>query len=96
MEPVYERVARDLENVKASISPLAGADDAAVTWWSADQLRTWSNRPWNKDGRQLPLVHHVSVGVKVEFADFTALSAVGGRACRGHRRVPGVQRSNGP
>jgi uncharacterized protein YggE len=79
MEPVYERVARDLENVKASISPLAGADGAAVTWWSADQLRTWSNRPWNKDGRQLPLVHHVSVGVKVEFADFTSLSAwVGG------------------
>lgn len=78
MEPVYGQVARDLDTVKASIAPLADPGDA-VTWWSADQLRTWSNRPWNKDGRQLPLVHHVSVGVKVEFADFTALSAwVGG------------------
>src|SRR6185437_8662758 len=39
MEPVYTRVARDLDNVKASIGPLAGTDHAAVTWWSADQLR---------------------------------------------------------
>lgn len=79
MEPVYERVARDLEYVKSSISPLNGGDASAVVWWSADQLRTWSNRQWNKDGRQLPLVHHVSVGLKVEFADFTVLSAwVGG------------------
>ena len=78
MEPVYERVARDLEAVKATIAPLADPD-GAVTSWSAEQLRTWSNRPWNKDGRQLPLVHHVSVGVTVEFGDFTALSAwVGG------------------
>lgn len=75
MEPVYERVARDLEAVKASIAPLADSGSGAVTWWSADQLRTWSNRPWHKDGKQLPLIHHVSVGVKVEFADFTALSA---------------------
>lgn len=75
MEPVYERVARDLETVKASISPMVDSDDGPVTWWSADQLRTWSNRPWNKDGGQLPLVHHVSVGVKVEFSDFAALSA---------------------
>jgi hypothetical protein len=79
MEPVYERVARDLEAVKASIVPLKSGDDGAVTWWSADQLRTWSNRPWNQDGEQLPLVHHASVGVEMKFRDFTALSRwVGG------------------
>ena len=38
------------------------------------QLRTWSNRPWNKDGRQLPLVHHASVGIEVKFRDFAALT----------------------
>lgn len=75
MQPVYEQVARDLETVKASISPMVDSDGGPVTWWSADQLRTWSNRPWNKDGLQLPTVHHVSVGVKVEFGDFTSLSA---------------------
>lgn len=74
MRPVYDRVARDLETVKTSITRLEGGDDAAVTWWSAQQLRTWSQRPWNKDGRQLPLVHHASVGVEVKFRDFAALS----------------------
>src|SRR6478672_6878975 len=50
MEPVYGRVARDLEVVKSSIGRLDDKENGAVTWWSADQLRTWSNRPWNKDG----------------------------------------------
>jgi uncharacterized protein len=74
MEPVYERVARDLDAVKASIALLDGGENGAVTWWSADQLRTWSNRPWNKDGKQLPLVHHASVRLDVKFRDFSALS----------------------
>jgi hypothetical protein len=39
MEPVYGRVARDLDAVKASVAALE--DDVSVTWWSADQLRTW-------------------------------------------------------
>jgi uncharacterized protein len=74
MQPVYDRVARDLEAVKASITPLHDRDHGAVTSWSAEQLRTWSNRPWNKDGKQLPLVHHASVGVEVKFRDFAVLS----------------------
>jgi hypothetical protein len=79
MEPVYDMVARDLDAVKASIVPLKSGDHGAVTWWSAEQLRTWSNRPWNQDGKQLPLVHHASVGVEVKFRDFAALSRwVGG------------------
>ncbi len=74
MQPVYDRVARDLEVVKASITPLHSPDRGPVTWWSAEQLRTWSNRPWNKDGKLLPPVHHASVGVKVKFRDLTVLS----------------------
>ncbi len=73
MEPVYDHVARDLEAVKTSVTRLK-KDQGPVTWWSAQQLRTWSNRPWNQDGEQLPLVHHASVGVEVKFRDFTALS----------------------
>lgn len=79
MEPVYERVARDLESLKTSIAPMVDSG-GAVTSWSVDQLRTWSDRPRTNDGSWLPLVHHVSVGMKVEFGDFTALSAwVGGQ-----------------
>jgi hypothetical protein len=71
MQPVYDRVARDLETVKASVERLM---DTAVTWWAADRLRTWSTRPWNSEGEQLPLVHHAAVGIKVKFRDFSALS----------------------
>jgi uncharacterized protein len=74
MEPAYDWVARDLEAVRTSVAALQDGDDGPVTWWSAEQLRTWSNRPWNQDGEQLPLVHHASVGVKVKFRDFSALS----------------------
>jgi uncharacterized protein YggE len=44
-----------------------------VTSWSSDQLRTWSARPWNADGVELPLVHHAAIGLRAEFSDFTAL-----------------------
>lgn len=74
MEPVYERVAMDLEVVKASISRLKDSENSPITWWSAEQLRTWSTRPWNQDGKQLPLIHHASVDLQVKFRDFTALS----------------------
>lgn len=80
IEPVYQRVAGDLEAVKASIEPLHNPDGGPVTWWSTQQLRTWSNRPWNNEGKQLPLVHHASIGVEVKFSDFAALSRwVGGQ-----------------
>jgi uncharacterized protein YggE len=49
--------------------------DGPVTSWSSDQLRTWSERPWNADGVQLPLVHHAAIGIRAEFSDFGALSA---------------------
>jgi uncharacterized protein len=74
MEPVYDRVALDLEAVKASLTPLTTGDHGAVTRWSAEQLRTWSDRPWNQEGKQLPLVHHASVGIEVRFRDFSELS----------------------
>jgi hypothetical protein len=75
MEPVYTQVARDLDVVQTSVAELKNGNDAAVTWWSAERLRTWSTRPWNQDGEQLPLVHHASVGIEVKFRDFAALSA---------------------
>jgi uncharacterized protein len=74
MEPVYGRVAGDLDAIKSSVSALDDTHNGPVTWWSADQLRTWSQRPWNKDGKQLPLVHHAAVSLEVKFSDFGALS----------------------
>lgn len=74
MQPVYDRVVRDLDSVKKSIQPMHDPEQGPVTWWSTKHVRTWANRPWNQDGKQLPLVHHASVGVEVKFRDFGALS----------------------
>lgn len=74
MQPAYDRVSRALESVSASIAPLHDPDQGPVTWWSADQLRTWSQRPWNQQGEVLPFVHHAAVDVEVKFSDFAALS----------------------
>jgi uncharacterized protein YggE len=83
MQPVYDRVVRDLEAVTASIVPLHDPEHGPVTWWSTKHVRTWANRPWNQDGKQLPLVHHASVGIEVKFRDFGALTRwVGGHVER--------------
>ena len=74
MEATYDEVARELEAVKTSVLRLTDGAESPVTWWSADQLRTWSTRPWHEKGKQLPLVHHASVGVEVKFRDFAELS----------------------
>ncbi|PWN04744.1 SIMPL domain-containing protein [Nocardioides silvaticus] len=79
MQPVYDRVVRDLEAVKASIVPLHNPEVGPVTWWSTQHVRTWSQRPWNQDGKQLPLVHHASVGIEVKFRDFGELARWVGR-----------------
>jgi uncharacterized protein YggE len=79
MQPVYDRVVRDLEAVKASIAAIHDPERGAVTWWSTQHVRTWANRPWNQDGKQLPLVHHASVGVHVKFRDFEVLARWVGR-----------------
>ncbi|CAM2808955.1 SIMPL domain-containing protein [Skermania piniformis] len=60
--------------VHASLARLTTGGRAAVTWWSAGRLRTSSERPWNKDGKILPLIHRADVDVEVKFRDFTALS----------------------
>ncbi|HXH36179.1 MAG TPA: SIMPL domain-containing protein [Plantibacter sp.] len=52
------------------LSPQAGP----VTWWSADRMQVWSNRPWNKEGKQLPLVHHARVSLEVKFSDLGRLA----------------------
>ncbi|ARJ06289.1 SIMPL domain-containing protein [Cnuibacter physcomitrellae] len=63
---LHGRIAEEAERMRT---------DGAVTWWSADRLRVWSERPWNKDGKQLPLVHHAAVASEVKFADLARLAA---------------------
>lgn len=72
-----EQVAADAagvaDRVTATVTPLHDAEAGPVVAWSSDRLQTWSSRPWNQDGEQLPLVHHAQIGFDVEFGDVTAL-----------------------
>ncbi|WP_022884803.1 SIMPL domain-containing protein [Glaciibacter superstes] len=60
--------------VRAQITALHEGVAGHVTWWSSDQVQVWSAKPWNNDGKQLPLVHHSRVTFRVKFKDFDALA----------------------
>jgi uncharacterized protein len=59
--------------VSALTTALFDRERGPITWWSSNQLRTWADRPWNQDGKQLPLVHHAAVSMEAKFSDFGAL-----------------------
>ena len=60
----HERLLADVRELEAS---------GALDTWSAGQLRVWSYRPWNNEGRQLPVVHQASADVEVVFTDLERL-----------------------
>lgn len=71
-EHVYSRTSAAHERLLADVRALEAS--GALETWSAGQLRVWSYRPWNNEGRQLPVVHQASADVEVVFSD---LSRVG-------------------
>lgn len=71
--PVQARASQVAAQVTDSIRPLADPGRGPVTWWSSDQLRTGAHRPFNKDGKQLPLVHRAVIPFHVKFSDFAVL-----------------------
>lgn len=73
LERVVAAAGRLAEQVRDSIVALHDAEAGPVVEWSSDRMQTWSSRPWNQDGEQLPLVHHTQIGFDAEFADFTVL-----------------------
>mgnify|MGYP003522645057 FL=1 len=46
----------------------------AVTTWSSAQVRVFSHRPWDHEGKRLALVHVARVEAVAEFVDFERLS----------------------
>lgn len=66
----HERLLAEIRELEAS---------GALESWSAGQLRVWSHRPWNAEGRQLPLVHQANADVEVVFSDLSALGGWLGR-----------------
>lgn len=71
---VHRDVATTADAVRRSVEPLHDPELGPITWWSNEQIHTWATRPWNQDGKVLPLVHHARVTFSVKFADFEQLS----------------------
>lgn len=46
----------------------------AVKAWSSDQVRVFSHRPWDHEGKRLDMVHVARVEANAEFVDFERLS----------------------
>jgi uncharacterized protein YggE len=57
-----------------SITPLHDTAAGPVVEWAADDVQVWSERPWNSEGAQLPLVYHSRARVTVTFSDVRRLS----------------------
>lgn len=66
-----EAAARLVDAVRQLHDPAAGP----VTWWAQDQLHTSAQRPWNQDGKVLPLVHSARTVVRVKFSDLARLGS---------------------
>lgn len=60
--------------IAGEVQQLHDPANGPVTWWSANRLRVWSERPWNNEGKQLPLVHHAAVTMEAKFRDFSRLA----------------------
>ena len=61
------------EPLTAQLKELVGRH--AVQTWSSDQVRVFSHRPWEGDGRRGDMLHVAKVHVRAEFTDFERLSA---------------------
>ncbi|KQM83144.1 SIMPL domain-containing protein [Agromyces sp. Leaf222] len=70
-DDVVARTSAAHERLLAAIRELEAS--GALATWSAPQLRVWSHRPWNAEGRQLPLLHEASADVEVVFRDLDRL-----------------------
>ncbi len=49
-------------------------DLGAVTNWSSGQVRVFSHRPWDHEGKRMDMVHVARVEASAEFIDFERLS----------------------
>ena len=73
--PVFSSATAALDAVRETVLSRHDKNDGPITWWSADSVRVWSERPWNNDGKQLDPVHHAALDLTAKFKDFEALAS---------------------
>jgi len=71
---VFASATAAADAVTETVTTLHNAATGPITWWSADTIRVWSQRPWNDQGAQLDPVHYAALDLTAKFTSFTALS----------------------
>ncbi len=69
-----QRVEHEASRLNYEVDELRSSGAAPVTWASIAALNTRSWRPWNEQGKTLPVRHEASVDAFVKFKDFRVLS----------------------
>lgn len=72
--PVLQLVATTLAEVSASLDAQHDPQRGPITQYTVEQIHKGAHRPYNQDGRQLPLVHTASATLTATFTDFDALA----------------------
>lgn len=60
--------------LQESIAARHDAESGPVRTWSAQGMQVWGQRPWDQNGRQLPIVHNARFDLRAEFDDAEALA----------------------
>ncbi|WP_167052134.1 SIMPL domain-containing protein [Salinibacterium sp. ZJ77] len=75
-EEVVTSATSTARQITEHIDSLHDASAGPIVSWSSDRVRVWSDRPWNNEGAQLPLVHHAQISITVAFSEFETLADV--------------------
>lgn len=73
-DAVRQRTAELANGFAADLKNLHEPQSGPVTWYSQAAISTWTEKPWNNEGKQLPPVFHARITFQVKFADFAVLA----------------------
>ena len=73
-EPVRQRTVELAASFAADLRSRLNPQAGPVTWYSQEALSTWTEKPWNKDGKQLPPVFHAEIALEAKFSDLAVLA----------------------
>jgi len=73
-DAVFAQTSQVADTIVTALTGLHDPASGPVIAWSSDRVSIWSDRPWNNEGAQLPLVFHAAIGVRATFTDFDALA----------------------
>ncbi|MEO7722409.1 MAG: SIMPL domain-containing protein [Pseudolysinimonas sp.] len=73
-DKVFAQTTKVSDTMTTALKGLLDTASGPVIAWSSDRVSVWSERPWNNEGAQLPLVFHATIGLRATFSDFDALA----------------------